>query len=107
MEIRDRHVAEHLCISRGLFRLYPAPEGEVMTRSWIVCASCRGTWPMAGTASQYAEMQMMSQPCPRCEAYTLNCVPVREVNVFQMDDAILEPADSTPSLAEVWRAVEG
>ena len=49
-----------------------------MSRFWIVCASCQGTWPSMGTSSPYFEMELMTQPCPRCEAYTLRCMSARE-----------------------------
>ena len=49
-----------------------------MSRFWIVCASCKGSWPSLGTSSAYFEMELMTQPCPRCEAYTLSCLSARE-----------------------------
>jgi hypothetical protein len=51
-----------------------------MVRLCIVCAACRNNWPLAGAPSPYLEMQLMSQPCPRCEAYTLSVLPVENVS---------------------------
>ncbi len=74
-----------------------------MTRLCIVCASCRNNWPLQGASSPYLEMQLMSQPCPRCEAYTLSFLLICDAIVAckdrfpDEDEAVLpviETADS-------------
>lgn len=77
-----------------------------MGRLWIVCASCKGTWPLAGTSSLYVEMQLMTQPCPRCEAYTLNCQPFRDVSLAESSASSPAP-DAAAAYAELWRSTEG
>ena len=77
-----------------------------MGRLSIVCASCKGTWPLPGTPTPYVEMQLMTQPCPRCEAYTLSCRPAREAAIVERSNS--SPAqDTTAAHAELWRSTEG
>jgi len=57
-----------------------------MTRLRIVCGACRNHWPIAGAPSPYLEMQLMSQPCPRCEAYTLSVMPLRDIAGVESKD---------------------
>jgi hypothetical protein len=77
-----------------------------MSRQWIVCASCRGAWPMHAGASTYFEMQLMSQPCPRCEAYTLSCAASGELSLGGRlgNKAVL--AETSPPLRGGWRGTE-
>jgi hypothetical protein len=78
-----------------------------MSRSWIVCATCRGVWPTQGTPTPYHSMQVESQPCPSCEAYTLSCVPVSREVVVEWDAPPRATSSAGETLAEVWRATEG
>ena len=76
-----------------------------MSRSWIVCATCRGTWPIQSTPTPYLEMQLESQPCPRCEAYTLSCLALRDPSALSVEP--LPFAAAAEPLGEAWRATEG
>jgi hypothetical protein len=89
--------------TKGKFVERGRGEGQLMSRIWIVCAMCHGRWRLEAVESPYLEMQLMSQPCPHCEAYTLSCRPAREEAAFSVA-AVEGPSNS---LAEVWRATEG
>lgn len=75
-----------------------------MSRSWIVCATCRESWPIQAISTTYLEMQLESQPCPRCEAYTLSCVATRRPVGIEPSAFV---GGSAEPLAEAWRATEG
>jgi len=75
-----------------------------MSRSWIVCGTCQGTWPIQGTPTPYLEMQLESQPCPRCEAYTLSCLALRDLSILPVEP--VPSSDQAEPLAEAWRADE-
>ena len=76
-----------------------------MSRSWIVCATCQGTWPTQNALTPYLEMQLESQPCPRCEAYTLSFLALRDLSILPVERAPF--ADRVEPLAQAWRATEG
>jgi hypothetical protein len=40
----------------------------------VTCASCRRGWYIAGNVSVYFQLDLLSHPCPYCEAYALSCV---------------------------------
>jgi hypothetical protein len=40
----------------------------------IICESCQAEWTLHAEETPYLELNIMSQPCPNCEAYTLSCV---------------------------------
>jgi hypothetical protein len=44
-----------------------------MTPLCISCASCHRSWALSVEDSLYLELDLVSRPCPHCEAYTLNC----------------------------------
>ena len=44
-----------------------------MTPLYITCASCHRSWALLVEYSLYLELDLVSHPCPHCEAYTLNC----------------------------------
>lgn len=75
-----------------------------MSGSWIVCAMCQGTWPIQGTPTPYLDMHLQSQPCPRCEAYTLSCVALRNLTVLPVGPSLLTAAPE--SLTEAWHAAD-
>jgi hypothetical protein len=77
-----------------------------MNRQWIVCATCRGAWPMSGAASPYFEMELMSQLCPRCEAYTHSCVSGGDVNFLDRQGVEVHPSEPDALLADVWQATQ-
>jgi hypothetical protein len=39
----------------------------------VRCVSCRRTWLIAGPISVYFQLDLVSHPCPHCEAYALSC----------------------------------
>jgi hypothetical protein len=47
-----------------------------MNRIWIVCSTCGGRWPLDVELSTYVELDIVSRPCPSCEAFTLGCTRV-------------------------------
>jgi hypothetical protein len=48
----------------------------VMSVLRVTCASCRRGWYIAGAVSVYFQLDLVSHPCPYCEAYALGCVDV-------------------------------
>ncbi|HKI36829.1 MAG TPA: hypothetical protein VKA46_33565 [Gemmataceae bacterium] len=42
----------------------------------VTCGNCRRGWYVAGSVSVYFQMDLVSHPCPRCEAYALSCADV-------------------------------
>ena len=44
-----------------------------MTPLYITCASCHRSWALLVEYSLYLELDLVSHPCPHCEAYTLSC----------------------------------
>jgi hypothetical protein len=38
----------------------------------VVCNSCHRTWEVSGGESVYLQLELLSRPCPYCEAYTLS-----------------------------------
>ena len=58
---------------RGRTRV-PGPSGTIaMNRPFIICSNCGRSWPLPVVPSLYQELVLETQPCPACEAYTLNC----------------------------------
>jgi hypothetical protein len=39
----------------------------------VRCDGCRRTWLIAGPISVYFQLDLVSNPCPYCEAYALSC----------------------------------
>ncbi len=39
----------------------------------VTCGSCSRGWYIAGSVSVYFQLDLLSHPCPYCEAYALNC----------------------------------
>ena len=39
----------------------------------VTCGSCRRGWYIAGNGSDYFQLDLVSHPCPYCEAYALSC----------------------------------
>jgi len=48
----------------------------VMSVLRVTCDSCRRGWYIAGNVSLYFQLDLVSHPCPYCEAYALSCVGV-------------------------------
>ena len=44
-----------------------------MTPLCITCANCHRSWALSVGDSLYLELDLVSRPCPHCEAYTLSC----------------------------------
>jgi hypothetical protein len=45
------------------------------TMSGIICSSCQRIWRVSVPESVYLQMELLSRPCPYCEACTLSlCV---------------------------------
>ncbi|HEX5269394.1 MAG TPA: hypothetical protein VFW33_02855, partial [Gemmataceae bacterium] len=42
----------------------------------VTCESCRRGWYVAGNISVYFQLDLLSHPCPYCEAYALSCADV-------------------------------
>lgn len=42
----------------------------------VTCGSCGRGWYIAGNVSVYFQLELLSRPCPYCEAYALNCADV-------------------------------
>jgi hypothetical protein len=42
----------------------------------VTCGSCNRGWYIAGHVTVYFQLDLLSHPCPYCEAYALNCVVV-------------------------------
>jgi hypothetical protein len=42
----------------------------------VTCGSCARGWYIAGNVSVYFQLDLLSHPCPYCEAYALNCAGV-------------------------------
>ncbi len=42
----------------------------------VTCGSCSRGWYIAGSVSVYFQLDLLSHPCPYCEAYALNCADV-------------------------------
>ena len=58
---------------RGRTRV-PGPSGTIaMNRPFIICSNCGRNWPLPVVPSLYQELVLETQPCPACEAHTLNC----------------------------------
>jgi hypothetical protein len=49
------------------------PHGCSMTTT-ILCRNCQHRWSVAGALSVHQQLEMLSRPCPVCEAYTLSCL---------------------------------
>jgi hypothetical protein len=45
-----------------------------MTPLCTTCASCHRSWALWVDDSLYLELDLVSRPCPNCEAYTLSCL---------------------------------
>ena len=39
----------------------------------VTCGSCGRGWYIAGNVSVYFQLELVSRPCPYCEAYALSC----------------------------------
>jgi hypothetical protein len=48
----------------------------VMSVLRVTCGSCRRGWYIAGNVSLYFQLDLVSHPCPYCEAYALSCADV-------------------------------
>jgi hypothetical protein len=48
-------------------------EQDVMKGVVVVCGSCRQTWRLDVEDSVYLKLNLLTCPCPYCEAYTLRC----------------------------------
>jgi hypothetical protein len=48
----------------------------VMSVLRVTCTSCRRGWFIAGNISIYFQLDLVSHPCPYCEAYALSCADV-------------------------------
>jgi hypothetical protein len=48
----------------------------VMSVWRVVCGSCGRGWYIAGSVSVYFQLDLLSHPCPYCEAYALTCADV-------------------------------
>lgn len=44
----------------------------------IVCEKCQREWSFSAAGSTYLALNVMTIPCPGCEAYTLSCVESSE-----------------------------
>jgi hypothetical protein len=42
----------------------------------VTCGSCNRGWYIAGQVTVYFQLDLLSRPCPYCEAYALSCVDV-------------------------------
>jgi hypothetical protein len=42
----------------------------------VTCGNCHRGWYVAGSVSVYFQLELVSHPCPRCEAYALSCTDV-------------------------------
>jgi hypothetical protein len=42
----------------------------------ITCGSCCRGWCVGGNGSVYFRLDLLSHPCPYCEAYALSCTDV-------------------------------
>jgi hypothetical protein len=55
----------------------PSPELiVVMSVLRVTCGSCGRGWYIAGNVSVYFQLDLLSHPCPYCEAYALSCADV-------------------------------
>lgn len=46
------------------------------SHSVIVCFACGNQWESSVENSVYMQMDLATQPCPICEAYTLGCIKI-------------------------------
>jgi hypothetical protein len=55
----------------------PSPEpAVVMSVLRVICESCGRGWYVGGNVSVYFQLELVSNPCPYCEAYALSCADV-------------------------------
>jgi hypothetical protein len=48
----------------------------VMSVLRVTCGSCGRGWYIGGNISVYFQLELVSRPCPYCEAYALCCADV-------------------------------
>jgi hypothetical protein len=46
---------------------------DLMSVLRVACGSCSRGWYVAGSLSVYFQLDLLSHPCPYCEAYALSC----------------------------------
>jgi MinD superfamily P-loop ATPase len=66
----------------------------------IVCGKCQREWHFSAAGSTYLALNVMTIPCPGCEAYTLSCVERTEFTPDQAPRfAALASAPALPHLS--------
>jgi hypothetical protein len=58
-----------------------------MNRTCILCSNCGRRWPLDINMSTYIELDIVSRPCPSCEAYTLSCTTVGDSSLHRRRDS--------------------